>query len=358
VTQAGGPLESLGQEWGEPDPASVPNQESVWPELPSDAISAPVFAPRFDADSGHTGFGPAAFDPAAAAGPLGEAPDELRFGPSYLGYPSSDGSSSFGEASALGEATGFDDPLSLDRTVAARSASILERIAQDHREFYSRRSLTDLFWVTGGGAILANTSMDEEFRDFFQTNVTQAGDGEWSRFLHGTKEFGNGFRTLPIFAVAASTVWFDDRFPVLEPVGEWGNRSLRVFLVGAPVVAVGQLTLGASRPGEAPWGSRWQPFQDDNGVSGHAFMGAFPFLVAADMTENRWLRTGLIASSTLCGLSRINDEQHYASQVILGWTVAYLASGAIARSEGSPRQWRLIGWQDQQAQGIGIERRW
>jgi hypothetical protein len=90
---------------------------------------------------------------------------------------------------------------------------------------------------------------------------------------------------------------------------------------------------GGSRPGEEDHGSQWRPFSDDNGVSGHSFVGAVPFLSAAYMTDNRFLRGTLIAASTLPAVSRLNDDAHYASQAIIGWSLAFFAANAVNHTE-------------------------
>lgn len=94
-----------------------------------------------------------------------------------------------------------------------------------------------------------------------------------------------------------------------------------------------QYIIGASRPGETSAGSHWKPFDDTNGVSGHAFMGAVPFISAAKMTDDPFWKAGLYFASALPGLSRINDDDHYTSQVILGWWMAYLAANAIDETQ-------------------------
>ena len=92
-----------------------------------------------------------------------------------------------------------------------------------------------------------------------------------------------------------------------------------------------QRALGASRPDEA--GSHWQSFNDSNGVSGHSFMGAVPFLTAAEMIDNSYLKYTLYLGSTLAGLSRINDNDHYFSQAVLGWWIAYLSVNSTDRTD-------------------------
>lgn len=232
------------------------------------------------------------------------------------------------------------------------------KIVEDHLNFYSVETLVDLGMVTAMAGTLANTAFDEQCRDIFLDNVTHTGSGETARWLHQTKGIGNGFKTLPLFAAAAATGLISDQFPILEPVSGWGSQSLRTFVVGAPVVCIGQLATGGSRPGENDHDSAWRPLADNNGVSGHAFMGAIPFLAAADMTESRTLKTVFIVGSTLPAISRITDDDHYTSQVILGWTIAYVSHRAISKTDRDANGWNLTSWQAADAQGLGFEKRW
>jgi hypothetical protein len=101
--------------------------------------------------------------------------------------------------------------------------------------------------------------------------------------------------------------------------------------VGAPPMLFFQSALGASRPEEGD--SHWHFFEDNNAVSGHAFMGAVPFLTAAGMVKSPVLKAFLYCGSTLPALSRINDDAHYFSQAALGWWIGYLAASSIERTE-------------------------
>lgn len=78
--------------------------------------------------------------------------------------------------------------------------------------------------------------------------------------------------------------------------------------------------------------SRWRPFHDGNGVSGHAFMGAIPFLAAAEPAENHWAESGRVAASVLPGFSRLTDAEHDPSQVLIGWSLAYPAASAVSET--------------------------
>ena len=70
-------------------------------------------------------------------------------------------------------------------------------------------------------------------------------------------------------------------------------------------------------------------------------MGALPFINAARMTENPWLKATLYLGSSLAPLSRVNDDAHYPSQAALGWWLAYLAVVAIDQTEKSTCRWQI-----------------
>ncbi|HYW78759.1 MAG TPA: phosphatase PAP2 family protein, partial [Thermoguttaceae bacterium] len=145
---------------------------------------------------------------------------------------------------------------------------------------------------------------------------------------------GVGEICIPVYAgLAFAGAVFEDR-PLINCFGTFGGNVTRGYLVGAPSLLLMQFTLGASRPGETSVGSQWKPFTDDNAVSGHAFIGAVPFLTAAGMTDNPWLKGGLYVCSTFTGWSRINDHYHYLSQVGLGWWMAYLSCRAVQQTNG------------------------
>ena len=125
----------------------------------------------------------------------------------------------------------------------------------------------------------------------------------------------------------------------------WANgRADRFahYAVGAPATGLLQLFIGASRPGESSAGSRWKPYQDDNGVSGHAFVGAIPFLVAAKQADNWFLKSAFHFGSSLTAYSRVYDDKHYMSQAIMGWWVACLAVESTELTERSCGQYRMI----------------
>ena len=237
--------------------------------------------------------------------------------------------------------------------------SLWQRILGDHREFYSPRSLTGLAGGLGVGAIMANTNVDETIHRRYQQGLRHASSDETFEFLHSSKELGNGIYTLPLFAGAWMAGEMSPDTYGFDAAGRWGERSLRGFLIGAPALVILQPVLGGSRPDETDHKSHWRPFADNNAVSGHSFMSSLPFLTAARMAENRWAKSALYAGSALGPLSRLNDDAHYASQIMLGWWLAFLATDAVFRSDQSfGDHWSVTPMATPSGAGMMAEFRW
>jgi hypothetical protein len=235
--------------------------------------------------------------------------------------------------------------------------SIFSRIASDHRHFYSPDSLLGLSYGLAGGALMANTNFDQAVQNRFQASVHNKSNDSLFRALHAPKELGNGYRTVGIYAATWAAGALLEGHPVADDVGEWGERSFRSILVGAPPMLATQYVIGGSRPGESTSGSDWKLLNDHNGVSGHAFMGAVPFLTAAQMTEEPWLKLFLYVGSTLVPLSRVNDDDHYTSQAFLGWWFAVLATKAIDSGYSNDSSWNFAPWLAPGTSGFAIEHR-
>jgi PAP2 superfamily len=175
--------------------------------------------------------------------------------------------------------------------------------------------------------------------------------------LRANKELGNGYYTLPVMGAVWLVSETIDGPPQLESFGDWGERSLRGFAVGVVPLVVMQSVTGASRP-EEPNGSGWHPLQDDNGVSGHSFMSALPFITAAKLTDSRWKKAFWYSASAIGPLSRVNDNAHYPSQAGLGWLIAYAAASAVDQTAANRKPWSVVPLNSPGYSGAGLEFRW
>ena len=266
-------------------------------------------------------------------------------------------------------------------------------IRSDFRNFYSRDTMANILVGYGVHAILSNTAMDQNLTDWYQDNVRSVGS---DRFSRSVRDMGTEKMILPVLAVA--TIYYCDRIwqkraspgngsvrfdqpvfpsertetrvrfferPVGSFLGEFASRTTRAYLVGTPTMLFSQVLIGAGRPNYPLPTSRWQPFVYDKGVSGHAFVGAMPFITLAQMSDNFWWKTGFYLCSALTPWSRFNDDAHYFSQVMLGWYLAYLSCRAVSKTEYHilPRGMTVFPiWDLQRAEsrtvGVGLAYQW
>lgn len=251
------------------------------------------------------------------------------------------------------------DRLCLDKYFYSPVWSYVGDLYQDSWYFYSRKTLLCLSANVGVAAVLANTSLDQQFRDQFQDNVATS-SSNW-KFAKVIGEYW--VATSFLVSVWAIDEWaprygfFREHLWTPE-FGYWSRQSLRAMHVGAPLVLLLQYAIGSSRPGESAHGSRWRPFNDNNGVSGHTFVGAVPFLVAARRTDRMLLKAAFFAGSGLTGYSRLNDDANYLSQVLLGWSIAYLSVEATHWTEHSNLQYRIVPLTIDGLVGVGVETRY
>lgn len=215
--------------------------------------------------------------------------------------------------------------------------SVLSDIKQDHINFYSLETLKYYAPALAAGALLANTDLDQDIADWYQDDVRSGGSDD---FAKAVKPLGSALNTLPFFAAAWVLGEMVEDNVARDVIGQWGQLSTRSMLVGFPPLLLLQRGLGASRPSDNS-GSEWHPFEDVNAVSGHAFVGAVPFMTAARLSSNAGLKYGLYTASAVCGWSRINDNQHYFSQVLMGWWLALVATDAVDRTRRDDPRYRV-----------------
>jgi len=205
-----------------------------------------------------------------------------------------------------------------------------EAVKTDFGNFYlDRANLTRLGIGVAVAAVFANTGMDQYIRDKYQSSTRSHVTDQATKIFNisGTELV---LVTVPVYiGTYGAGLWLHN--PTME---EWAQKSLRATVVGGPALVFLATATGGDRPTEGD--SHWKPFQNIHGVSGHAYIGAVPFITAAKMSENPYQKALFYGLSTFTGLSRINDDEHYFSQVALGWYLAYLSCAVVAK--GSDRQ--------------------
>ncbi len=198
----------------------------------------------------------------------------------------------------------------------------------DFRYHYSWEPLRDVLLGFGVAAIVANGEIDDRVQEVFRDKLNGEAGGKFATFFN---DFGDAAQPLSVLPVYLGAMWLGGYGADTDSgVARWGGDSLRAMLVASPQLVVLSHVSGGQRPEEG--NSGWNEFEDDNGVSGHAFYGAVPILSAARLVERRWLKYSLYAVSTLPGFARVHSDKHYFSQSLMGWWLAYTATRSVQQT--------------------------
>lgn len=225
------------------------------------------------------------------------------------------------------------------------NAIVSQQISNDYLLFYSKSNMYRLGIALGLGAASVQW-IDEDVSTYYQQHQRNQRTDDISRTA---KLFGEWLYLLPL-TVAATHLDSSSE----SGLGEWGNRTFRALIVGAPAVLSAQVLTGGSRPSDnRNYGPEWRPFKDNNGVSGHAFVGSIPFLTLADMHKDQpWIYYSALAASLATPLSRLNDNQHYLSHIALGWYFAKQATNTISSTSHQKVQSKFSPYIDRDFIGI------
>lgn len=210
--------------------------------------------------------------------------------------------------------------------------SALTRLVQhsmnDYRRHYDADSLLDLLPPLALAGALANTSADRRIRDAWQDDARSDFSDELADVFLEVGDAAQNRWSAPAYSLTMLAAGYTGRIEDDSTAATWAERALRANVLGAPQAWMFTYMLGSHRPGAGE--SDWNPWNDNDGVSGHSFYGAVPFLTAARMADTPGWRCTWYALSVLPAYSRINHDNHYTSQAVMGWSIAWLATATIA----------------------------
>ncbi len=89
----------------------------------------------------------------------------------------------------------------------------------DYRRYYSWPTGRDLLLSVGAAAIMANTSIDQNFRDWVQDDVRSPGSDDFAAFW---QTFGEGEIFIPAWAGLALVGSVLDEYPMMGTAGDFG----------------------------------------------------------------------------------------------------------------------------------------
>ena len=199
---------------------------------------------------------------------------------------------------------------------------------QDTKNFYKKNTIISILQVALPSFFLSNSNLDMYIDDFYQKKIRSNSTDYFSNF---SKHFGSVRPMMIGYTTSIAIGCFLENSQNGTAIIDIANSTLRAVVIGFPTLIIGQIVTGADRPIDNTC-SYWQPFCNNHGISGHAFVGATPFMTLAHRVENKGLKALLYTFSTFTALSRINDQSHYFSQAFFGWSLALLSCKAVNKT--------------------------
>ncbi|MBT5633601.1 MAG: phosphatase PAP2 family protein [Nitrospina sp.] len=176
--------------------------------------------------------------------------------------------------------------------------------------------------VTGGLFLL-----DDRIQNVVEDNRNSTTDDLSNFFEH----FGNAFISLP----ALTGLYLYGRLGENYKMERTALLATESFLVTSLFTTVIKAGIGRARPDTTDSSSSTfsGPFSSNNSFpSGHTSTAfAIATVVAHEYEENPMMAPISYGIASLTGLSRINDDQHWASDIFLGAALGYFTSKTILK---------------------------
>ena len=202
-------------------------------------------------------------------------------------------------------------------------------------------------WVAGGTGMFI--ALDEEIHSTFKDNRGSTTDG-----LAGIFEpFGNGAFTIPSLAA----FYIFGHFHEDEKAKRTTLIAMESFLITGLYTTVLKASFGRHRPSTGDSSTSFDGFSIDHNSfpSGHTSTAfAIATVFANQYEKTPYIKPISYGLATLTGLSRINDEKHWASDVFIGAALGYFTSKTLLRLHNNKKGQHFTIYPRADSRGGGI----
>jgi len=209
------------------------------------------------------------------------------------------------------------------------ASDVIQDIKEMTKETFTDKRNLKIMGVTAlGSLILINTEADEDIKDWFDDRGFSSAYGKAGNVLGVS-----GPILLNLGLYAHGHVKDNDR----------STEVARILTTALAVDGIStgamKIAIGRHRPDDG--GSReFDPFTFSNRSfpSGHTSFSFTAATVMAEMyEEKRWVKYTGYTAATLVGIFRIDDESHWASDVLFGAVKGYLIGKTVTKFHKNPR---------------------
>ncbi|MBP7117950.1 MAG: phosphatase PAP2 family protein [Candidatus Cloacimonetes bacterium] len=185
-------------------------------------------------------------------------------------------------------------------------------------------------WLTAGGVLLGFTALylaDEEIKDFTQKNRSEHSD----QIMTIAKQFGEGIYVLPAIGLTITGGLITDS----PKTTDTGLLSLKSFILAQCVTQSFKLTSQRKRPSADAGKEFFHSWKRKNVSfpSGHAtIVWSIAPIFAAQYRDSKWVAPTVYSIATLTSISRVHDNNHWASDAFTGAAIGYFTAKLVLGS--------------------------
>ena len=171
--------------------------------------------------------------------------------------------------------------------------------------------------IAGGTALLF--TVDKNIKNFSLSNQTSLND----KIFNFDSFYGNGYTALFTTGLYGVGLFSDN-----HEIRELGLHASEAFIISGLVTGILKVIIGRRRPYAGDDHLVFKPFQLTNNdyhslPSGHTTVAFAVSTVVAHYLENVYWKIFWYGAAGMVGLSRIYNNQHWASDVFLGAAIGY-----------------------------------
>ena len=203
------------------------------------------------------------------------------------------------------------------------------------------------------GAAAGLYAYDQDIKEWAQKRKGETTD----RLSSLVKPFGDGFYTVP-----ALGLFYLYGYAREDAKAERTSLlSLESFVIAGAFNSVLKYATHRARPEDTERYDKWDgpSFSSDHRsfASGHAAVAFSIATVIASEYDNAYVPPIAYGIATLTALARINDNAHWASDVLVGSAIGYFTAKAVIRLHKKSPQWSVSPTAVGQGQGLALSYR-
>lgn len=207
-------------------------------------------------------------------------------------------------------------------------------------------------WIMAGSVVVGTgffIGLDQEIRDVFKDNRSSTTDD----FANLFEPFGNGVVTIPALAAFYIFGHYDEN----DKAKQTALIAAESFLITGLYTTVLKVSMGRHRPSTGNSSTSFDGFTTDHKSfpSGHTSTAfAIATVIANKYEETPYIKPISYGIASLTGLSRINDNKHWASDVFFGAALGYFTSKTILRLHNNKKGQHFTIYPRANSRGGGI----